>query len=142
MGFTSATARAGGKFKPKAKPRQRNENPAPVSSSPSKCAEEEPKAHSQQTQSTEPVDVANTRMNPDGPTLLQQGNVKSNEPSKDSEILYFNDNSCMELVNPSSENIATEEDVSPQNTPLAEMKSGNDVGLNSRFVESAIEVRV
>lgn len=133
-------SRAGGKFKPKAKPRQRNENPAPVSSSPSKCAEEEPKAHSQQTQSTEPVDVANTRMNPDGPTLLQQGNVKSNEPSKDSEVLYFNDNSCMELVNPSSENIATEEDVSPQNTLLAEMKSGNDVGLNSRLVESAIEV--
>ncbi|KAJ6897934.1 hypothetical protein NC652_024685 [Populus alba x Populus x berolinensis] len=132
-------ARAGGKFKPKAKPRQRNENPAPVSSSPSKCAEEEPQAHSQKTQSTEPVDVANTRMNPDGPTLLQQGNVKSNEPSKDSEVLYFNDNSCLELVNPSSENIATEEDVSPQNTPLAEMKSGND-GLNSRFVESAIEV--
>ncbi|KAJ6980966.1 hypothetical protein NC653_024370 [Populus alba x Populus x berolinensis] len=132
-------SRAGGKFKPKAKPRQRNENPAPVSSSPSKCAEEEPQAHSQKTQSTEPVDVANTRMNPDGPTLLQQGNVKSNEPSKDSEVLYFNDNSCLELVNPSSENIATEEDVSPQNTPLAEMKSGND-GLNSRFVESAIEV--
>lgn len=142
MGFTSATARAGGKFKPKAKPRQRNENPAPVSSSPSKCAEEEPKAHSQQTQFTEPVDVANTRMNPDGPALLQQGNVKSNEPSKDSEVLYFNDNSCIELVNPSSENIATEEDVSPQSTPLAEMKSGNDAGLNSRFVESAIEVRV
>ncbi|KAH8495085.1 hypothetical protein H0E87_018317, partial [Populus deltoides] len=133
-------SRAGGKFKPKAKPRQINENPAPISSSPSKCAEEEPKAHSQKTQSTEPVDVANTMMNPDGPTLLQQGNVESNEPSKDSEVLYFNDNSCLELVNPSSENIATEEDVSPPNTQLAEMKSGNDDGLNSRFVESAIEV--
>ncbi|XP_011010994.1 PREDICTED: uncharacterized protein LOC105115711 isoform X2 [Populus euphratica] len=133
-------SRAGGKFKPKAKPRQRNENPAPVSSSPSKCAKDEPKAHSQKTQSTEPIDVANTRMNPDGPTLLQQGNVESNEPSKDSEVLYFSDNNCLELVNPSSENIATEEDVCPPNTQLAEMKSGNDVGLNSRFVESAIEV--
>lgn len=81
-------------------------------------------------------------MNPVGLTLLQQGNVESNEPSKDSEVLYLNSKSCLELVNPSSENIATEEFVCPHNTQLAEMKSGNDVGLNSRFVESAIEVRV
>ncbi|KAJ6355944.1 hypothetical protein OIU78_004129 [Salix suchowensis] len=135
-----SNSRAGGKFKPKTKPWQRNENPEPVSSSPSKCAEEEPKAHSQKTQSTEPVYVANTRMSPFGRTLLQQGNVESNEPSKDSEVLYLNSKSCLELVNPSSENIATEEFVCPHNTQLAEMKSGNDVGLNSRFVESAIEV--
>ncbi|KAJ6719717.1 TRANSCRIPTION FACTOR TFIIIB COMPONENT B''-like protein [Salix purpurea] len=136
----SLKTRAGGKFKPNVKPWQRNENPEPVSSSPSKCAEEEPKAHSQKTQSTEPVYVANTRMNPIGRTLLQQGNVESNEPSKDSEVLYLNSKSCLELVNPSSDNIATEEFVCPHNTQLSEMKSGNDVGLNSRFVESAIEV--
>ncbi|KAF9673368.1 hypothetical protein SADUNF_Sadunf10G0016700 [Salix dunnii] len=133
-------ARAGGKFKPKAKPRQRNENTEAVSSSPSNCAEEESEAHSQKTQFIEPVYVANTRMNPVGPTFLQQGNVESNEPSKYCEVLYLNSKSCLELANPSSENIATEEFVSPHNTQLAEMKSGNDIGLNSTIVESAIEV--
>ncbi|CAK7329662.1 unnamed protein product [Dovyalis caffra] len=133
-------SRAGGKFKPKAKPQQRNENLVPVSSSPSKCTEGEPETHSLKTQSAEAVDVPNTRMSPVGPPLLKEGNIESNEPSKDSEVSYASDNSCLGLVNPTSEKIATEEGVSPQNTQLAEVKAGNYVGLHSRFGESAMEV--
>lgn len=77
-----------------------------------------------------------------GPSLSDLGSVESKGSLKNGDVLFPNDKGCSELVNSSSEKVATREDVSSQDYQLIELKSGNNVDRHSRFGESVVEVEI